>query len=213
MFITTSVQNIDGKSNIVLNKESKIILPKIRTGNGLVHGVDKVFTKVTHTVMEAIENDPNLSLFAEALQLTGLNDLLNQKEENQFFSVLAVSNTAFARAGFNNLQDLVEKYNHTGNPKNPEDSLYMHIAYHILPDLKYISDLAFSSSHTTRVPREVLLVKVDRERILLNEEVWLGELEEGAEVDRQASDNTEVNGVLHYIKDDIYIKQRQPFSV
>src|SRR5690606_41275069 len=89
----------------------------------------------------------------------------------------------------------------------------MHIAYHILPDLKYVSDLAFSSSHTTGVPREVLLVKVDREKIILNEEEWLGELEEGAEVDRQASDNTTVNGVLHYIKDDIYIKQRQPFRV
>lgn len=213
MFITTSVQNIDGESHIVLNKESKIILPNIRTGNGLVHGVDKVFTKVTHTVMEAIENDPNLSVFAEALQLTGLNDLLNQKEEDQFFSVLAVSNTAFARAGFNNLQDLVDKYNHTGNPKNPLDSLHMHIAYHILPDLKYVSDLAFSSSHTTGVPREVLLVKVDRERVILNEEEWLGELEEGAEVDREASDNTALNGVLHYIKDNIYIKQRSPFRV
>lgn len=213
MFITTSVENSDGESSIVLNKESRIILPNIRTGNGLVHGVDKVFTKVTHTVMEAIENDPNLSVFAEALKLTGLDALLHQKEDEQFFSVLAVTNTAFGQAGFNTVQDLVDKYNHTGNPKNPEDSLYMHIAYHILPDLKYVSDLMFSTSHTTEVPREVLLVKVDREKVLLNEEEWLGELEEGAEVDRDASDNTSVNGVLHYIKDDIYIKQRQPFRV
>ncbi len=213
MFITTAVQNIDGESYFVLNKESKIIMPNIRTGNGVVHGVDKVFTKVTNTVMEEIEADPNLSLFAEALHLTGLDALLNQRVAEQFFSVLAVSNTAFAQRGFNTIQDLVDKYNHTGNPKNPEDSLYMHIAYHVLPDLKYVSDLAFSSSHTTQVPREVLLVKVDREKILLNEEEWLGELEEGAEVDREASDNTTVNGVLHYIKDDIYIKQRSPFRV
>ncbi|PRD54248.1 fasciclin domain-containing protein [Sphingobacterium gobiense] len=213
MFITTAVQNIEGESYFVLNKESKIIMPNIRTGNGMVHGVDKVFTKVTNTVMEEIEADQNLSLFAEALHLTGLDAVLNQRVAEQYFSVLAVSNTAFAQRGFNTVQDLVEKYNHTGNPKNPEDSLYMHMAYHVLPDLKYISDLAFSSSHTTKVPREVLLVKVDREKILLNEEIWLGELEEGAEVDRQASDNTTVNGVLHYIKDDIYIKQRQPFRV
>lgn len=213
MFITTAVQNIDGESYFVLNKESKIIMPNIRTGNGVVHGVDKVFTKVTNTVMQEIEADPNLSLFAEALHLTGLDALLNQRVAEQFFSVLAVSNSAFAQRGFNTIQDLVDKYNHTGNPKNPEDSLYMHIAYHVLPDLKYVSDLAFSSSHTTQVPREVLLVKVDREKIILNEEEWLGELEEGAEVDRQASDNTTVNGVLHYIKDDIYIKQRQPFRV
>lgn len=213
MFITTAVQNIEGESYFVLNKESKIIMPNIRTGNGVVHGVDKVFTKVTNTVAQAIESDPNLSLFAEALQLTGLDELLNQRVAEQFFSVLAVSNSAFAQRGFNTIQDLVDKYSQTGNPKNPEDSLYMHIAYHILPDLKYVSDLAFSSSHTTQVPREVLLVKVDREKILLNEEEWLGELEEGVEVDRQASDNTTVNGVLHYIKDDIYIKQRQPFRV
>ena len=213
MFITTAVQNIDGESYFVLNKESKIIMPNIRTGNGVVHGVDKVFTKVTNTVMEEIEIDPSLRRFAEALHRTGLDALLNQRVAEQFFSVLAVSNSAFAQRGFNTIQDLVDKYNHTGNPKNPEDSLYMHIAYHVLPDLKYVSDLAFSSSHTTQVPREVLLVKVDREKIILNEEEWLGELEEGAEVDRQASDNTTVNGVLHYIKDDIYIKQRQPFRV
>lgn len=213
MFITTAVQNIDGESYFVLNKESKIIMPNIRTRNGVVHGVDKVFTKVTNTVMEEIEADPNLSLFAEALHLTGLDVLLNQRVDEEFFSVLAVSNTTFAQRGFNTIEDLVDKYSHTGNPKNPEDSLYMHIAYHVLPDLKYVSDLAFSSSHTTQVPREVLLVKVDREKILLNEEEWLGELEEGAEVDREASDNTTVNGVLHYIKDDIYIKQRQPFRV
>lgn len=213
MFITTAVQNIDGESYFVLNKESKIIMPNIRTGNGVVHGVDKVFTKVTNTVMEEIEADPNLSLFVEALHLTGLDALLNQREAEQFFSVLAVRNAAFEQAGINNIQDLVDKYSHTGNPKNPEDSLYMHIAYHVLPDLKYVSDLAFSSSHTTQVPREVLLVKVDREKILLNEEEWLGELEKGAEVDREASDNTTVNGVLHYIKDDIYIKQRSPFRV
>lgn len=213
MFITTAVQNIDGESYFVLNKESKIVMPNIRTGNGVVHGVDKVFTKVTNTVMQEIEGDPNLSLFTEALQLTGLDALLNKKESEQFFSVFAVSNTAFSQRGFNTLEDLVNKYNHTGNPKNPEDSLHMHIAYHILPDLKYVSDLAFSSSHTTQVPREVLLVKVDREKILLNEEEWLGELEEGAEIDREASDNTTANGVLHYIKDDIYIKQRSPFRV
>ena len=213
MFITTAVQNIDGESYFILNKESKIVMPNIRTGNGVVHGVDKVFTKVTNTVMQEIEADPNLSLFAEALQLTGLDALLNKKESEQFFSVLAVSNTAFAQRGFSSIQDLVDKYNHTGNPKSPEDSLYMHMAYHVLPDLKYVSDLAFSSSHTTQVPREVLLVKVDQEKILLNEEEWLGNLEEGAEVDRLASDNTTANGVLHYIKDDIYIKQRQPFRV
>src|SRR5690606_20206771 len=213
MFITTAVQNIDGESYFVLNKESKIVMPNIRTGNGVVHGVDKVFTKVTNTVMQEIEGDPNLSLFTEALQLTGLDALLNKKESEQFFSVFAVSNTAFSQRGFNTLEDLVNKYNHTGNPKNPEDSLHMHIAYHILPELKYVSDLAFSSSHTTQVPREVLLVKVDREKILLNEEEWLGELEEGAEIDREASDNTTANGVLHYIKDDIYIKQRSPFRV
>src|SRR5690606_20624708 len=164
MFITTAVQNIEGESYFVLNKDSKIIMPNIRTGNGLNHGIDKVYTKLTSTGMQEIEADPNLSLFAEALQLTGLDAVLNQRVAEQYFSVLAVSNATFAQRGFNTIQDLVEKYNHTGNPKNPEDSLYMHIAYHILPDLKYVSDLAFSSSHTTKVPREVLLVKVDRER-------------------------------------------------
>lgn len=213
MYITTAVENIDGQSHFVLNKESRIILPDIRVGNGVVHGVDKVFTKVTQTVMEEIANDPTLSLFAQALRITGLDALLNGQEEGVYYTVLAVSNTAFEQAGIASVQDLVDKYSNTGDPANPQDSMYMHMSYHVLPDLKYVSDLAFSSSHATQVPRQVLLVKVNGEQILLNEEVWLGELEEGAELDRQASDNTAANGVLHYINDDIYIKQRSPFAV
>src|SRR5690606_22904753 len=116
MFITTAVQNLDGESYFVLNKESKIVMPNIRTGNGVVHGVDKVFTKVTNTVMQEIEGDPNLSLFTGALEMTGLDPLVNQKESEQCLSVLAVSNTAFVQSGFKTLDDLVNRYHRTGNP-------------------------------------------------------------------------------------------------
>lgn len=213
MFITTSVRNVDGHSEILLNKESVIILPNQRTGNGWVHGVDKVFTPITRTVMEEVLANAQLSLFAEALQATGLDVLLNSVQTDQYYSVLAISNTVFAQRGIQSLDDLKERYQNTSNPKNPTDSLYMHMAYHIVPELKYVSDLMLQSSHTTKVNNEIILVKVDRERVLINEEEWLGNIELGAEVDRGISDNTARNGVLHYLKDNIYIKQRFPFPV
>lgn len=213
LFITTSVRNVDGRSEILLNKESVIILPNQRTGNGLVHGVDKVFTPITRTLMEEIQANPELSLFAEALQETGLDATLNIVEEEQYFSVLAVSNAVFAQRGINSLADLRDKYSHTGNPKNPNDSLYMHMAYHIVPDLKYVSDLMLQNSHVTKVNNEIILVKVDGERVLINEEEWLGNIELGAEIDRSISDNTTKNGVLHQLKDNIFIKARFPFPI
>ncbi|TJZ61802.1 DUF5108 domain-containing protein [Sphingobacterium olei] len=213
LFITTSVVSEGGQAKIVLNKESTILLPNQRTGNGLVHGVDKVFTPITRTLVEQIQADPNLSLFAEALAATGLDVLLGKVAANEYFSVLTVTNEVFAQRGFHNLQDLKDKYSHTGNPRNTTDSLYMHMSYHIVKDLKYVSDLMLQSSHTTTVPNEIVLVKVDKERVLINEEEWLGTIELGAEVDRTKSDVTTKNGVLHYLKDNIFIKQRLPFPI
>lgn len=213
LFITTSVVSEGGQAKIVLNKESTILLPNQRTGNGLVHGVDKVFTPITRTLVEQIQADPNLSLFAEALVATGLDVLLSKVTTNEYFSVLTVTNEVFAQRGFNNLEDLKDKYSHTSNPKSPTDSLYMHMSYHIVKDLKYVSDLMLQSSHTTTVPNEIVLVKVDKERVLINEEEWLGNIELGAEVDRTKSDVTTKNGVLHYLKDNIFIKQRLPFPI
>jgi uncharacterized surface protein with fasciclin (FAS1) repeats len=213
MFITTSVRNVNGRSEILLNKESVIINPNQRAGNGWVHGVDKVFTPITKTLMEEIQANPALSLFSEALEEVGLDAILNKVEEEQYFAVLAVTNDLFAKQGITSFADLKAKYSDTGNPKDPKDSLHMHMAYHVIPDLKYVSDLMLQNSHVTRVNNEIILVKVDGQRVLINEEEWLGNIELGTEVDRSASDNTTRNGVLHYLKDDIFIKQRFPFPV
>lgn len=213
LFITTGVRNESGVSEIILNKEAVIILPNQRTGNGLVHGIDKVFTPITKTLMEQIQADPALSLFAEAMEATGLDVFLNTVENDKYSTVLAVTNDVFAQRGFHSLQDLKDKYSDTGNPKNASDSLYLHMAYHIVNDLKYVSDLMIQSSHTTKVRNEIVVVKVDQQRVLINEQEWLGTIELGAEINREISDNTTRNGVLHYMKDNIFIKQRSPFPV
>lgn len=213
LFITTSVANEGGQARIVLNKEAVIILPNQRLGNGIVHGIDKVFSPITRTLMEEIKANPELSLFVAAMEATGLDAVLNTVAPDKYFSVLAITDAVFAQRGFNSLQDLKDEYSNTGNPKNPDDGLYKHMGYHIVNDLKYVSDLMRQNSHTTRVPNEIIIVKVDRERVLINEEEWLGNIELGAEVDRANSDNTTRNGVLHYLKDNIFIKERIPFPI
>lgn len=213
-FITTNVENIDGRSYFILNKKSKILQANIRVGNGIIHGVDKVFSIVVNTLAQQIANDPDLSIFNEALQLTGLSSKLDQPVQNdEFLSVLAVSNQYYNQIGINSVQDLVDEYSNTGNPALPTDGLYLNIAYKILNDLKYVSDIMLQNSHTTLAPKEIVLVKLDKEKVILNEEEWLGNLEVGSEIDRNISDVTTTNGVLHYIKGDLYIKDRKPFPV
>ncbi len=212
-FVTTNVENIEGKSYFIVNKKSKIIEPNIRTGNGVIHGIDKLFTIIKNSLAQQIANDPNLSIFNEAIQATGLVNRLSENVPNEYLSVLAVPNQYYNQIGINSLQDLIDKYSDTGNPKLPTDSLHLNISYKILDDLHYVSDIMQKSSHTTLAPKEIILVKLDKGKVILNEEVWLGNIEKGSELDREISDITTTNGVLHYIKGDLFIKNRSPFPV
>ncbi|HEY3371226.1 MAG TPA: fasciclin domain-containing protein, partial [Prolixibacteraceae bacterium] len=65
-------------SDVIINKQSKIIKRDIRTANGFIHQVDKVIDLVTISVYDQIKSDPAFSLFTKGLELTGLKDTLQK---------------------------------------------------------------------------------------------------------------------------------------
>lgn len=218
-YLTTGASSQSGTTNVTVNKTSRIIRGNIEVGNGVIHVIDRVLDKAVKTLTEKIAEDDSLSIFNEAVKATGWDERLDepvtydQDSIPSYVTVFAQSNSVFEEAGIHSLEDLKERYSHTGDPTNPEDSLNLFVAYRVLPGLKYMADLVTTPAHITRAPNEIISVKMNRDTILLNEQTFQGNFERGVAVDRANSDNTAVNGVLHRVRENFNIKLRFPTPV
>ncbi|HEV8286108.1 MAG TPA: fasciclin domain-containing protein [Chitinophagaceae bacterium] len=217
-YLLTGVINKDGVSSYIVNRIAIVTQPNIRLSNGLIHALDHVLKPATKTVAQLIKEKPEFSIFAQALDATGFSDSLlnvvnNPDTTKRFLTVLTETNKALQDSGITSYTDLKNKYSQTGNPRNREDSLYLYVAYHILPDAKYLADIVTSPSHQTLAPLEVVTSKLDGETVLINDLVFNGNHEQGVVIDRSTSDVTATNGVLHVALAHFAIKNRVPVRV
>ncbi len=220
-YLTAGTFFEEGEAKIKINKYSEVEHVDIRVANGIVHSVKTMLEPVTSSVAELIEQDSQLSIFSDALKLTGLYDTLKliptgdlPVEEKRWFTVFATTDEVYAEEGIFSVDDLVAKYQSTTDPKNREDSLYMYVAYHILDNsLKYVGDIVTEPVHNTFVPQEVITIRLKTDSVLINEDVFQGILEKGSPVNRALSDNTAGNGVYHILSKDIFIKVRFPIRI
>jgi hypothetical protein len=218
-YLITGAQNIDGITKIVVNRQANIIQSDISVGNGIIHVIDKVLQPAKFSVAQLVENNPEYSIFTQALKETGFYDTLNilpadnPDVSKKFLTLLAESDAVLHEAGFNTYADLKAKYCNTGDPKNVLDSLHKFIAYHILYDAKYLADIATSQSQTTLAPLEVVTSSMTGTTILINDVTFLGVHEPGAPLDRAASDNSATNGVLNSVLQHYTLKIRKPVRV
>lgn len=134
-------------SDIILNKESKIIDRDIRLANGYVHVIDKVIEPVTKDVYNVLVDDPSYKIFAEGLKVTGLKDTLQvisflygKQTARTRYTILAVPDTIYQRYGINNVNDLIKW---TG--ANPDSITYLnnpfyrYMEYHCLNGTHYLN--------------------------------------------------------------------------
>lgn len=232
-YLTTKTYLENGSAVYKINKYARVISSDNRMLNGIVHSVDAVLDPITPTIAEQLEADPKYSIFTEALKATTIFDTLNIRlteddfsfnwEEGdeiktpRWFTVLAITNDAYANEGITSYDKLKEKYSNTGNPADPLDSLYLHMAYHCLDKaLMYVSDFAAvttTSGYFTMAPLEVITIKTKNTDVMVNEDEYLGNIEEGFAIDRENSDNTANNGVFHSMTGDFFIKVRFPSPI
>ncbi|MBS1511527.1 MAG: fasciclin domain-containing protein [Bacteroidetes bacterium] len=217
-FLVTSVVNNGGVSSILVNRQGYITQGNITTGNGLIHQVDHVLKPATKSISQLIDADPRFSIFVQALKATGYYDTLNTVNSTdpalrRWFTVLAETNQALADSGILSYAALKAKYNNTGNPMDPLDSLSIYVKYHIIPDNQYLADIVSTSSHTTLAPLEVLASKLDNEKVLINDLDFNGVHEQGIELERSTSDLSATTGVLHTALAHFAPKVRQPTAV
>jgi uncharacterized surface protein with fasciclin (FAS1) repeats len=215
-YLVTSVTYRDGLSRYIVNRQATITKTNIRVGNGIIHEIDNVLLPATKTTAEQLAAKPEYSIFVQALQETGYYTLLNTVNSNpddRWMTVFAESNQALADSGINSYAQLKSRYSQTGNPANTNDSLNMYVAYHITNGLKFLGDIIATSTHETRLPQEVISVKLIDQDVVLNQDVFNGILEIGVKLDRPKSDVASTNGVWHDAKAHFMVKFRKPTAV
>nr|WP_319399815.1 fasciclin domain-containing protein [uncultured Carboxylicivirga sp.] len=218
-YLTTKAENSDDDLKYLINKSAEIDIKDKRLLNGVFYSVNDVLDPETRTLKEMLAGMPDYSIFYEGLVQTTLADTLNlrvsrESEQVRNFTVIAIPNEAYEKEGILSYDDLAKEYSDTGDPTLATDSLYLYMAYHILDNqLKYVSDLQEQAAHLTYAPLEVITIKNANGNVLINEDVFNGVVEPGYPINRQLSDVTTNNGVLHFVDSDYGIKVRQPFPV
>ncbi len=218
-YLITGAQNVNGITRIVVNRQANVLQSDISLGNGIIHVIDHVLQPARYSVAQLIENNPKYSIFSAALKATGLYDTLNILPANnpnvrrKFLTVLAESDSVLKVAGFNSFASFKARYSTSGDPKLVEDSLHLFMAYHILYDAKYLADIASSQSQTTLAPLEIITSSLVGTTILINDVTFQGVHEQGAPLDRIASDMSATNGVLNSVQQHYILKIRKPSRV
>jgi uncharacterized surface protein with fasciclin (FAS1) repeats len=215
-YLVTGVTNDAGVSNVSVNRQALITQGNIRAGNGFIHVIDHVLKPATKSTAQLISENPNYSIFKQALIATGYYDTLNTvstANPKRWYTVLAETDQALKDSGFTSYTSLFNRLSNTGNPKNPLDSLHIYVAYHIIPDVKYLADIATSSSQTTVQPLEILSTSISGQTVLINDLVINNNHEQGVALDRANSDISTTTGVLHTALGHFRPKVRSPFPV
>ena len=202
-----------------INKSASITQSNIFCGNGVIHAIDRALVPPTLSLAETIEADDRYSIFSEALKATGFYDTLYFERgmdipaEKRFQTVIVESDSTLKSEGINSFADLKETYSNTGNPKNPADSLWLYVAYHISNQGNFLEDIVSMSTIYTLAPKEIISTKRTGTQILLNESEFNGVIEPGAPLNRNYSDVMASNGVLHESTQSFRIKVRKQVPV
>jgi uncharacterized surface protein with fasciclin (FAS1) repeats len=215
-FLVTSVSFKNGVSNYVVNRQANVTKTNVKLGNGVLHEIDNVLLPAVKTVAQQLSEKSEYSIFVEALQATGYYNLLNTVNPSlsaRWLTVFAESNQALADSGINSYASLRAKYSQTGNPLNLNDSLNMYVAYHISDGLKFLGDIIGTATHETKLPQEVISVKLIGQDVVLNQDIFNGILEIGVKLNRVKSDLAATNGVWHDAAAHFMVKYRKPTAL
>ena len=196
-----------GLENILVN-DARITERDINVENGIIHKIDKVMPPVVGSVFDRLKENGNFSLFAEALELTGLADTLDiifieLNEDIHFrtrFTLFIEPDEVYGQNGISSLDDLVSKYSDTGDPADEGNGLYQYVAYHILPSLNYLNEMD-SFNYPTLAENKLIHVSLE-DRIYLNRPAGDKDGNGSGEiitVKEEESNQTAKNGVFHSI--------------
>jgi uncharacterized surface protein with fasciclin (FAS1) repeats len=211
-FVPTEFEGAD----IIIGKYSKIIKRDIRTANGYIHVIDRVFDPVTKDIYSIVSADPSYTIFAEGLKLSGLKDTLQiisfpygKSTARTRFTVLAVPDSIYNRYEIYNVNDLIDWCNAAPDSltylNNP---FYRYIEYHCLNGSFYLSDLNTGLYPILSKDNNLFVTMNDDYKINLDKKTntYTGFIV-------PASNTPAKNGVLHAVYDVMPVIEPEPATV
>lgn len=134
-----------------INKEARVvdISRDSVISNGYVYTLDAVMSPLVETVYQRLEQNPDYSLFLEAAQKTGWDKALSTTADTtydvdgsqivarKYYTLLAVSNEAFARSQITDFNSLVAKLGADSDYTSASNALYQYLGFHIISGSVY----------------------------------------------------------------------------
>lgn len=187
-----------GINDITLCKTAKIIRRDIKTINGIIHVINKALSPTVffNPIYNTIAQNPDYSIFAEALRQTGLMDSLkpssfmdnNGNSKSYAFTVFVVPDLVYQKYNINSYNDLFNRFSNTKNPHlNLTDSLYLLMANHCIRGSSVYFLRDFANQNYLSMSYDYLTVSI--QNALTINSTFL--------IDKNLSDNVSKNGVFH----------------
>lgn len=235
-YLTSRVEvDADFSTWYVLNRSGKLTETNVSCKNGVVHVIDQVLEAPTRSVMQTIESFPDstFSIFKH-LMLTYSNfspdslvahpdrsgatlTALVQDNQSYIDMKLGITQEMIEGGHMDSIQSklLVRLRDNQQDVKSDTTLLNQYVDYHLLPSIRYVSDLLYMSSSESTVKNQVLSFKLKGETLLVNYFELGASIEPGVALNRKSdySDLSCSDGVVHYIGGQIEIKNRSAFRV
>ncbi len=142
-----------GINSVYVNNEALVTEFANEVTNGYIYVLDAVLTPLVETVYDRLAENPDYSIFTDAVEATGFDKRLSvvyDTLENEYggtsivkrnFTSFPVSNSTFGAAGVASLADLISKLGAGSDYTATENALYQYVAYHSMSATRYIADL------------------------------------------------------------------------
>lgn len=173
----------EGINSIYVNDNALIVRRDIEVINGYLHKIDQVLDPIVRTVWDIISENPNYSIFKEAVVLCELDQWLTTRRKplgdavtEDYKTVFVVSNEVFAKENINSIEDLKKRFP-SGDTLTAELSPFRkYVSYHILNSNSDYADLSTFSegiaekkkNNVTVAINELIAIEEYEKRIILN---------------------------------------------
>lgn len=154
-FLTVSFIIETDTSYYKINNQAPVKITNIELSNGYIHVISKVLNPITFTTYDWISQNPEYSIFSEAVEATGFNELLdiNMKDEDTIViptTLLIEADSVFHKKSIFSLQDLVDTLGEVSTDyTSSSNDLYQYVGYHIIDEYLFLDDFADRATNYT----------------------------------------------------------------
>lgn len=136
---------IKGADTVLTLNGARVVSTNIPASNGIIQVLDRMLTPYQHDkIIDAIAGQPSVTLFMQALQRSGLVEILS---EDGPYTVFAPQNSAMIALGYTTVQQI---------ESTPVEELKRLVSYHIIRDRRFIYDYILSAGPSNSSKQSML---------------------------------------------------------